>query len=202
MLEDLIREWDGEEVVVGFDEPSGTWMFVCIHSTRLGPAGGGTRMKPYAQPADALRDAMNLSEAMTLKMAAAGIPVRWREGRRRGPRSAGGRRAPPDTPALRGARRLAGRDVPHGPGREHLDGGHGSHRRAPPLRLLPERGERRIRRPRPVHRARRVPRSARRVSATRSGRIGSTIAPCSSRGSATSADRSPSNSPRTARGCW
>ena len=74
MLEDLIREWDGEEVVVGFDEPSGTWMFVCIHSTRLGPAGGGTRMKPYEQPADALRDAMNLSEAMTLKMAAAGIP--------------------------------------------------------------------------------------------------------------------------------
>ena len=74
MLEDLIREWNGEEVVVGFDEPSGTWMFVCIHSTRLGPAGGGTRMKPYAQPADALRDAMNLSEAMTLKMAAAGIP--------------------------------------------------------------------------------------------------------------------------------
>ena len=74
MLEDLIRGWDGEEVVVGFDEPSGTWMFVCIHSTRLGPAGGGTRMKSYAHPADALQDAMNLSEAMTLKMAAAGIP--------------------------------------------------------------------------------------------------------------------------------
>lgn len=74
MLEDLIRRWDGEEVVVGFDEPSGTWMFVCIHSTRLGPAGGGTRMKSYAQPSDALQDAMNLSEAMTLKMAAAGIP--------------------------------------------------------------------------------------------------------------------------------
>ena len=34
MLEDLIRGWDGEEVVVGFDQPSGTWMFVCIHSTR------------------------------------------------------------------------------------------------------------------------------------------------------------------------
>jgi leucine dehydrogenase len=74
VLEDLIRTWDGEEVVVGYDEPSGTWMFVCIHSTRLGPAGGGTRMKPYAEPSDALRDAMNLSEAMTLKMAAAGIP--------------------------------------------------------------------------------------------------------------------------------
>jgi leucine dehydrogenase len=74
VIEDLIRGWDGEEVVVGFDEPSGTWMFVCIHSPRLGPAGGGTRMKSYAQPADALQDAMNLSEAMTLKMAAAGIP--------------------------------------------------------------------------------------------------------------------------------
>ena len=36
MLEDLIRTWGGEEVVVGYDEPSGTWMFVCIHSTRLG----------------------------------------------------------------------------------------------------------------------------------------------------------------------
>jgi leucine dehydrogenase len=74
VLEDLIRGWDGEEVVVGFDAPSETWMFVCIHSTRLGPAGGGTRMKSYAHPSDALRDAMNLSEAMTLKMAAAGIP--------------------------------------------------------------------------------------------------------------------------------
>src|SRR5262245_8085314 len=42
-------------------------MFVCIHSTRLGPAGGGTRMKPYPEPSDALRDAMNLAEAITLK---------------------------------------------------------------------------------------------------------------------------------------
>jgi len=74
VLEDLIRRWDGEEVVVGYDQPSGSWMFVCIHSTRLGPAGGGTRMKSYAEPSDALQDAMSLSEAMTLKMAAAGIP--------------------------------------------------------------------------------------------------------------------------------
>ena len=50
MLEDLIRSWDGEEVVVGFDEPTGTGMFVCIHSTRLGPAGGGTRMKASGEP--------------------------------------------------------------------------------------------------------------------------------------------------------
>lgn len=74
MLEDLIRLWDGEEVVVRFDQPSGTWIFVCIHSTRRGPAGGGTRMKTYAGPADALADAMRLSAAMTLKMAAVELP--------------------------------------------------------------------------------------------------------------------------------
>jgi leucine dehydrogenase len=74
VLEDLIRSWDGEEVALHYDHPSGTWMFVCIHSSRRGPAGGGTRMKTYATPADGLTDAMRLSEAMTLKMAATDIP--------------------------------------------------------------------------------------------------------------------------------
>jgi leucine dehydrogenase len=74
VLEDVIRSWDGEEVVVRFDRPTGTWMFVCIHSTARGPAGGGTRMKTYAEPADALADAMRLAGAMTLKMAAVDMP--------------------------------------------------------------------------------------------------------------------------------
>ncbi|HYZ79319.1 MAG TPA: Glu/Leu/Phe/Val dehydrogenase dimerization domain-containing protein [Gaiellaceae bacterium] len=74
MLEELLRSWDGEEVVVRFDRPTGTWMFVCIHSTSRGPAGGGTRMKVYAEPADALADAMRLAEAMTLKMGAVDMP--------------------------------------------------------------------------------------------------------------------------------
>jgi leucine dehydrogenase len=74
VLEDLISAWDGEQVVVGFDEPSGTWMFVCIHSTKRGPAGGGTRMKAYPSPAAGLEDAMRLSSAMTLKMAAVDVP--------------------------------------------------------------------------------------------------------------------------------
>src|SRR4051812_27527935 len=47
-------------------------MFVCVHSTALGPAGGGTRMRVYEQPADGLADAMRLSQAMTVKMAVAG----------------------------------------------------------------------------------------------------------------------------------
>jgi leucine dehydrogenase len=74
MLEELIRSWDGEEVVVRFDRPTGTWMFVCIQSTRRGPAGGGTRMKTYAEPGDGLADAMRLASAMTLKMAAVDMP--------------------------------------------------------------------------------------------------------------------------------
>jgi leucine dehydrogenase len=49
-------------------------MFVCIHSTVRGPAGGGTRMKTYAEPSDALADAMRLAAAMTLKMAAVDMP--------------------------------------------------------------------------------------------------------------------------------
>jgi glutamate dehydrogenase/leucine dehydrogenase len=73
-FEGLLAGWDGEHAVVRHDEESGAWMFVCVHSTILGPAGGGTRMRVYAAPADGLADAMRLSGAMTRKMAAAGMP--------------------------------------------------------------------------------------------------------------------------------
>jgi leucine dehydrogenase len=73
-FEGLLAEWDGEHAVVRFDRESGAWMFVCLHSTARGPAGGGTRMRVYPTPADGLADAMRLSEAMTRKMAAAGMP--------------------------------------------------------------------------------------------------------------------------------
>ena len=72
MFEELLRRWDGEEVVIRFDPPSGAWIFVCVHSTALGPAAGGTRMRVYEQPGDGLADAMRLSQAMTVKMAVAG----------------------------------------------------------------------------------------------------------------------------------
>lgn len=74
MLEELIRSWDGEQVVTRYDHPTGTWIFVCIHSTHRGPAGGGTRMKTYASPGEALQDAMRLAGAMTLKMAGVDVP--------------------------------------------------------------------------------------------------------------------------------
>lgn len=74
MFEELLREWDGEEAVIRFDPESGAWMFVCVHSTALGPGGGGTRLRVYPTPSDGLADAMRLSGAMTRKFAAAGIP--------------------------------------------------------------------------------------------------------------------------------
>jgi leucine dehydrogenase len=73
-FEGLLAGWDGEHAVVRHDAESGAWMFVCVDSTVLGPAGGGTRMRVYPAPADGLADAMRLSRAMTWKMAAAGMP--------------------------------------------------------------------------------------------------------------------------------
>ena len=73
-FEELLESWDGETAVIHPDRESGSWMFVCIHSTRRGPAGGGTRMKVYEAPGDGLQDAMRLSAAMTRKLAVAGLP--------------------------------------------------------------------------------------------------------------------------------
>jgi leucine dehydrogenase len=72
---ELLEGWDGEEVVVRFDRDLATWMFICVHSTRLGPACGGTRLKSYAEPAEALRDGLRLSGAMTAKNAVARLPL-------------------------------------------------------------------------------------------------------------------------------
>ncbi|HEU0131320.1 MAG TPA: Glu/Leu/Phe/Val dehydrogenase dimerization domain-containing protein [Mycobacteriales bacterium] len=74
-MENVLRDWDGEYALTAYDEPSGAYMFIAVHSTRLGPAGGGTRMKTYARAEDGLLDACRLGEAMTLKMAVAGLPM-------------------------------------------------------------------------------------------------------------------------------
>ncbi len=66
--------WDGETAVIHRDQETGGWMFICIHSTRRGPAGGGTRLRTYDTPAAGLADAIRLSGAMTRKLAVAGLP--------------------------------------------------------------------------------------------------------------------------------
>jgi leucine dehydrogenase len=74
VFEERLQGWGGEELVVRYDEPTSTWMFIGVHSTALGPAMGGTRMKPYPTPDDAVRDVLRLSQAMSMKQAAAGLP--------------------------------------------------------------------------------------------------------------------------------
>ncbi len=74
MIESLLREWDGETVIVRYDRPTGAWIFIAIHSTRLGPAAGGTRMKPYPDVQAALQDVLRLAAGMTYKFAVPGIP--------------------------------------------------------------------------------------------------------------------------------
>jgi leucine dehydrogenase len=72
-FESLIKEWDGESVLVRHDRPTGAWIFIAVHSTRLGPATGGTRMKQYSGLEDALRDVLRLAAGMTYKWAVPGF---------------------------------------------------------------------------------------------------------------------------------
>lgn len=74
MMESLLRDWDGETVIIRYDQPTGTWVFIAIYSTHLGPALGGTRMKSYPEPQAALQDALQLAEGMTYKFAVPGMP--------------------------------------------------------------------------------------------------------------------------------
>ncbi len=73
-MENLIRSWDGEYVVLRYDREAEAWMFIAIHSTVLGNAAGGTRLKVYATPSDGLRDAQRLAAGMTYKWAAIDFP--------------------------------------------------------------------------------------------------------------------------------
>ena len=62
---------------VGFHQDPGTGLraIIAVHSTKLGPGFGGIRRWHYATEADALHDVLRLSEAMTWKAAAAGLPM-------------------------------------------------------------------------------------------------------------------------------
>ena len=66
---------DHEELVIRRGRRSGAYSIVAVHSTTLGPALGGCRMWRYESTADAARDALRLSRAMTFKAAAAGLDL-------------------------------------------------------------------------------------------------------------------------------
>lgn len=62
--------WDGVGVVTRRDTESGATILMALHSEKLGPSTGGTRMAVYADGDAALRDALRLAEGMTNKWAA------------------------------------------------------------------------------------------------------------------------------------
>jgi leucine dehydrogenase len=64
-----------ELVLMGEDDAAGYRAIIAIHSTRLGPAVGGTRLWTYASPDAALTDALRLSRGMSYKNALARLPM-------------------------------------------------------------------------------------------------------------------------------
>jgi valine dehydrogenase (NAD+) len=67
---------DHEQVVVRQDPATGLRFIVAVHSTVLGPALGGMRLKRYPGGLrEALEDVMGLARTMTLKASAAGLDM-------------------------------------------------------------------------------------------------------------------------------
>lgn len=64
-----------DRVIRVADPQTGLLGFIAIHSTQLGPAAGGLRMRAYASEAEALDDVLRLSRGMTFKNAAADLPL-------------------------------------------------------------------------------------------------------------------------------
>src|SRR3954465_11861175 len=64
-----------EEVHFVTDEKCGLKAIIAVHSTHLGPAGGGARFWHYAEDMEALTDALRLSRGMSYKNAMAGLAL-------------------------------------------------------------------------------------------------------------------------------
>jgi len=64
-----------EEIHFVTDEKCGLKAIIAVHSTHLGPAGGGARFWHYAKDDEALTDALRLSRGMSYKNAMAGLPL-------------------------------------------------------------------------------------------------------------------------------
>jgi leucine dehydrogenase len=74
-LFEVMAEMGHEQVVFCHDAASGYRGVIAIHSTKLGPAVGGTRFWNYASEEEAMIDPLRLSRGMTYKCAAAGVPL-------------------------------------------------------------------------------------------------------------------------------
>lgn len=70
----MLRDWEGENVIWHRDGPSGAWIVIAVHSTRLGPAVGGTYLGSYPSLGRALQHALLGAADLTYKFAAADFP--------------------------------------------------------------------------------------------------------------------------------
>ncbi len=75
MIFETLNSSGHEQVVFCNNSDVGLKAIIAIHSTVLGPALGGVRMRPYTNDEDALNDALRLSRTMTYKNALAGLNV-------------------------------------------------------------------------------------------------------------------------------
>ena len=75
MLFETLATTGHEQVVFCNNPDAGLRAIIALHSTTLGPALGGVRMRPYASTDEALADVLRLSRTMTYKNALAGLNV-------------------------------------------------------------------------------------------------------------------------------
>ncbi|MFT4196671.1 MAG: Glu/Leu/Phe/Val dehydrogenase dimerization domain-containing protein [Pseudoxanthomonas sp.] len=75
MLFETLDTSGHEQVVFCHQPDAGLKAIIAIHSTILGPALGGVRMRAYTDEGAALTDALRLSRTMTYKNALAGLNV-------------------------------------------------------------------------------------------------------------------------------
>lgn len=76
---EAMDQWGGETLITHLDKDTQSIIFIGIHSSRIGPAAGGMRMKKYNHLDDAVNDVLNLSKAMTSKFAIANM--KWGGGK-------------------------------------------------------------------------------------------------------------------------
>lgn len=68
-----LLSYEHEQIVMCSEPSVGLKAIIAIHNTTLGPALGGTRMWPYNNEQEAVRDVLRLSRGMTYKAAISGL---------------------------------------------------------------------------------------------------------------------------------
>lgn len=70
-----LEKYDYEELVFFSDKSTNLKAITCIHSTKLGPSLGGTRLWNYKSEDDAIEDVLRLARGMSLKSSCAGLDL-------------------------------------------------------------------------------------------------------------------------------